>query len=114
MDSMWQTPVFREAISQRLIEAIKIYGNATCVESDNLESYVFDRSTSKEEYLETSARIIVYLRKMNVRKNGPLKYDPGEEPAAASSSSSASSASSVRDPEDDDGDTTKTKKSKTA
>ena len=88
MDSMWQTPVFREAISQRLVEAIRIYGNATCMESSKMESHVFQKSNSREEYLETSARIIVYLRKMNVRKNGLPEAPPDDHLEQGPSSTS--------------------------
>ena len=68
LESVWRTPMFREAISQRLIEAIEAYGNATCIESDLLESYVFERSKTRQDYLETSARVIVYLRKVDLRR----------------------------------------------
>lgn len=82
LESVWRTPMFREAISQRLVEAIKVYGNATCIESDLLESYVFERSKTRQEYLETSARVIVYLRKVNIRSQQQMS------PGISSNSSS--------------------------
>ena len=82
LESVWRTPMFREAISQRLIEAIEAYGNATCIESDLLESYVYERSKTRQEYLETSARVIVHLRKVNLRsqiadQRKSSRFEPG-------------------------------------
>ncbi|XP_033216804.1 mediator of RNA polymerase II transcription subunit 15 [Belonocnema kinseyi] len=69
-DTSWRTQTFRQGIAARIEEAIQKSGMPTAKNSSDMESHVFLKAKSKEEYLGFVARLILHVREMNSKKQG--------------------------------------------
>lgn len=79
-ENCWRTPTFRQSVVQKIDEAIRTSGMATSRNSMEMESHVFQKARSKEEYLGFVARLILHVREMSTKKtgmNGPNQGGPG-------------------------------------
>lgn len=79
-ENSWRTSTFRQSVVQKIDEAIRTSGMATSRNSMEMESHVFQKARSKEEYLGFVARLILHVREMSTKKtgmNGPNQGGPG-------------------------------------
>ena len=61
-DTQWQTEAFRSSLIRKLEEAIRETNSQNQRNAVDLERQVFERATSKEEYLSFVARLILHVR----------------------------------------------------
>ncbi|XP_046827200.1 mediator of RNA polymerase II transcription subunit 15-like isoform X2 [Vespa crabro] len=72
----WGTIAFREGVIAKLDEAVQMSGIPTAMNSFEMESHVFQKATSKEEYLTFIARLIFHIREIHSKK-GTGNIAPG-------------------------------------
>ncbi|XP_014258631.1 mediator of RNA polymerase II transcription subunit 15 isoform X2 [Cimex lectularius] len=60
----WRTPAFRQSVVNKLDEAIQRSGMTTSKSGIEMESHVFQKSKTKEEYLGLVARLIFHVREV--------------------------------------------------
>ncbi|KAK4879653.1 hypothetical protein RN001_007799 [Aquatica leii] len=74
-DDSWRTATFRQSVVSKIDEAIRQSRMPTSRNSMEMESHVFQKAKTKEEYLGFVARLILHVREMNAKKgnemNGP-------------------------------------------
>jgi len=73
----WQTDAFRTSLVRKLEEAIRESGNKTEKTPMELERQVFQRSSTKEEYLGYVARLILHVRQQGGAGPAPGQGDGG-------------------------------------
>ncbi|KAF2365791.1 Mediator of RNA polymerase II transcription subunit 15 [Trinorchestia longiramus] len=61
-ENAWKTPEFRQKIISKFDEKIEEMTKAPERSSEELESRIFEKSTSKEEYLRFASRILISLK----------------------------------------------------
>nr|CAH7738689.1 unnamed protein product [Callosobruchus chinensis] len=77
-ENNWRTPAFRQSVVAKIDEAIRSSGMNPSRNSLEMESHVFQKAKSKEEYLGFVARLILHVREMS--KYGTVSiilYIPG-------------------------------------
>ncbi|GFY48395.1 mediator of RNA polymerase II transcription subunit 15 [Trichonephila inaurata madagascariensis] len=67
-DSAWRTHSFRQNVRAKIEEAIRQSGNPTTKSVGEMESHVFQKAKTREEYLGYVARLIIHVREMNSKK----------------------------------------------
>ncbi|KAL2732831.1 mediator of RNA polymerase II transcription subunit 15 [Vespula maculifrons] len=75
-ENSWRTQNFRQSVVAKLDEAVQMSGMPTAKNSIEMESHVFQKAKSKEEYLSFIARLIFHVREMNSKK-GAGNIAPG-------------------------------------
>ncbi|KAL2724370.1 mediator of RNA polymerase II transcription subunit 15 [Vespula squamosa] len=75
-ENSWRTQNFRQSVVAKLDEAVQMSGMPTAKNSIEMESHVFQKAKSKEEYLSFIARLIFHVREMNSKK-GAGNITPG-------------------------------------
>lgn len=84
---------FRENVRQKLKDSLKAVNHS--IDPENVESQVFLKSRSKDEYLELSARVIIHFKhlkhelyikqtKEELGKESPTTYKSGKKRATCS------------------------------
>ncbi|XP_042897475.1 mediator of RNA polymerase II transcription subunit 15 isoform X2 [Parasteatoda tepidariorum] len=70
----WRSQSFRQNVRAKIEEAIRQSGNPTQKSVPEMETHVFQKAKSKEEYLGYVARLIIHVREMNSKKSmtGPV------------------------------------------
>uniref|UniRef100_A0A8C5P699 Mediator of RNA polymerase II transcription subunit 15 n=1 Tax=Leptobrachium leishanense TaxID=445787 RepID=A0A8C5P699_9ANUR len=66
-DSDWRSPAFRQKLVSQIDEAIRKAGVAHNKSSKDMESHVFLKAKTREEYLSLVARLIIHFR--DIRNN---------------------------------------------
>lgn len=83
----WKDPAFRQGVVLKLQEAIDLHGNVLQRSATSVEDYLFKRAKSQRDYLESAARIMVYLKNQSQRSSavrletGEVEADPDQDPA---------------------------------
>ncbi|KAK2584971.1 hypothetical protein KPH14_002559 [Odynerus spinipes] len=75
-ETSWRTQSFRQSVVAKIDEAVQTSGMPTSKNSIEMESHVFQKAKSKEEYLGFVARLILHVREMNSKK-GAAGNAPG-------------------------------------
>ncbi|XP_043275644.1 mediator of RNA polymerase II transcription subunit 15-like [Venturia canescens] len=70
-ENSWRTANFRQSVVAKIDEAIQKSGMPTTKNSIEMESHVFLKAKTKEEYLGFVARLILHVRELNAKKNPP-------------------------------------------
>jgi len=60
VECLWRSLHFRENVRQKLKDSLKAVNHS--IDPENVESQVFLKSRSKDEYLELSARVIIHFK----------------------------------------------------
>ncbi|XP_015184817.1 PREDICTED: mediator of RNA polymerase II transcription subunit 15 isoform X1 [Polistes dominula] len=69
-ENSWRTQSFRQSVVAKLDEAVQMSGVSTAKNSVEMESHVYQKAKTKEEYLGFIARLIFHVREMNTKKPG--------------------------------------------
>ncbi|XP_018336602.1 mediator of RNA polymerase II transcription subunit 15 isoform X2 [Agrilus planipennis] len=76
-DDSWRTAAFRQSIVTKIEEVIRQSGMPTSRNSVEMESHVFQKAKTREEYLGFVARLILHVREMNTKKGAANMPGPG-------------------------------------
>lgn len=76
-ENSWRTQNFRQSVVAKLDEAVQMSGVSTAKNSVEMESHVYQKAKTKEEYLGFIARLIFHVREMNNSKKGTGNIGPG-------------------------------------
>ncbi|XP_059480741.1 mediator of RNA polymerase II transcription subunit 15-like [Neocloeon triangulifer] len=68
-DNSWKTPVFRQIVVTKIQTEVQNCGMPMSRSSMEVESHIFQKAKTKDEYLGFIARLFLHLRK-NYRKKG--------------------------------------------
>ncbi|CAG0917441.1 unnamed protein product [Notodromas monacha] len=66
-DDSWRTPALRQKVLSEIDEVINASGNPAGKSSQDMENHIFQKASSREEYLSFVARVIIHMREMNDR-----------------------------------------------
>ncbi|KAK0179539.1 hypothetical protein PV327_005282 [Microctonus hyperodae] len=64
-DPSWRTQAFRQSVIAKIDEAIQKSGMPTSKNSVDMESHVYQKAKTKEEYLGFVARLILHVRDLS-------------------------------------------------
>ncbi|XP_035207183.1 mediator of RNA polymerase II transcription subunit 15-like isoform X2 [Stegodyphus dumicola] len=64
----WRSQSFRQNVRGKIEEAIRLSGNPTTKSVAEMETHVFQKAKTKEEYLGFVARLIIHVRETNSKK----------------------------------------------
>uniref|UniRef100_A0A0A9Z2G0 Mediator of RNA polymerase II transcription subunit 15 n=1 Tax=Lygus hesperus TaxID=30085 RepID=A0A0A9Z2G0_LYGHE len=73
----WRTHQFRQSVVQKIDEAIQRSGMATVKKGSEMETHVYQKAKTKEEYLSFVARLILHVRELNTKKGGMMSGNTG-------------------------------------
>lgn len=62
MSESWHTPMFRENIVRKLNDHITMLEMNVKTDARQMESNIYEKATSEQEYLAFIGRLIVYLK----------------------------------------------------
>lgn len=82
-DENWRTTAFRQSVVAKIDEAIRSSGMPTSKNSVEMESHVFQKAKTREEYLGFVARLILHVREMNSKKGAGMGGPGGPSPGGA-------------------------------
>lgn len=74
-DSDWRSPQFRQKVVAQIEDAMMKAGTAHSKSSTDMETHVYVKAKSREEYLSLVARLIIHFRDFH-KKNMPGGPDP--------------------------------------
>ena len=60
-------PFFLDAVRAKFSEVIALHGNCMHKSPEGMETYIFEKSRTKNEYLEYAARIILFVREQTTK-----------------------------------------------
>ncbi|XP_056302343.1 mediator of RNA polymerase II transcription subunit 15-like [Danio aesculapii] len=69
-DSDWRSPAFRQKVVAQIEEAMRKAGTGHTKSSTEMESHVFMKAKTREEYLSMVARLIIHFRDIHEKAQG--------------------------------------------
>uniref|UniRef100_A0A4W4G399 Mediator of RNA polymerase II transcription subunit 15 n=1 Tax=Electrophorus electricus TaxID=8005 RepID=A0A4W4G399_ELEEL len=69
-DNDWRSPGFRQKVVAQIEEAMRKAGTAHSKSSNDMETHVFTKAKSREEYLSLVARLIIHFRDIHKKAQG--------------------------------------------
>ncbi|KYO31633.1 mediator of RNA polymerase II transcription subunit 15 [Alligator mississippiensis] len=75
-DSDWRSANFRQKLVSQIDEAMRKAGVAHNKSSKDMESHVFMKAKSRDEYLSLVARLIIHFRDIHNKKSQASVSDP--------------------------------------